>query len=213
VGWRVGFSGVSADPSLTVNTSNPNGSSGWAARVNNTGTTTEQFLVDAICANKPAGYHLVFRAVDNPPNTQSHVAATCPAPDALLGGGTLSTSDQVPAVLTSAWPKSPAKFAGYMDNGTSADAKFTVYAICGHKPAGYTIASNSAAVDPGFALDDGIACPMGTSALDGGAQVLGHAPADQLFGSIDQGAFGWSIGVNDTGPSAARVDGYVICAS
>ena len=30
--------------------------------------------------------------VDNPSNTQSHSTATCPSPDVLLGGGTLSTS-------------------------------------------------------------------------------------------------------------------------
>jgi hypothetical protein len=88
-----------------------------------------------------------------------------------------------------------------------------VYAICGHKPAGYKIVSNSASVDPGFTLDDGLACPVGTSALDGGAQVLGHAPVVQVFGSIDQGAFGWTIGVNNNDQVAHQVSGYVICAA
>ena len=60
--------------------------------VNNTGTTTVQFGVDAICANKPTGYKFVFRTVDNPPNTQSHATVTCPSPKALLSGGTLSSA-------------------------------------------------------------------------------------------------------------------------
>ncbi len=182
-GGGVAFAG-GGGLSLTVNTSEPMGSGGWEVRVNNTGTTTVPFLVDAICANQPTGYKLVFQTVDNPPNTQSHATATCPSPKVLLGGGTMSTSDQVPAILTSAWPRSSAKFTGYMFNGTATDERFTVLAICGHKPTGYKIASNGTALGPGATLFDGIGCPAGTSALDGGAQDPVH-----------------------------QVNGYVICAA
>lgn len=211
-GGGVAFQG-GASSSLTANTSQPVGSSGWEARVNNSGTTTVQFTVNAICANKPAGYKLVFRTVDNPPNTQSHATATCPAPKVLLGGGTLSSADQVAGILTSAWPLSSAKFSGYMFNGTATDQTFTVLAICGHKPAGYKIASNSATVDPGFTLGDGIGCPAGTSALSGGAQDPDHVPVVQVAGSIDQGASAWAIQVNNHDQSAHQVNGYVICAA
>jgi hypothetical protein len=211
-GGGVVFFGGS-NPNLTVNTSQPVASSGWEARVNNTGATTVQFQVDAICANRPTGYKLVFRTVDNPPNTQSHATATCPAPKVLLGGGTLSSADQVTAFLTSAWPKSSAKFTGYMFNGTATDQTFTVLAICGHKPAGYKIASNGAAVDPGFTLIDGIGCPTGTSVLSGGAQDPDHVPVVQVGGSIDQNAFSWTINVNNLGQSVHQVNGYAICAA
>ncbi|MGD0684918.1 MAG: hypothetical protein ABSA03_07335 [Streptosporangiaceae bacterium] len=211
-GGGVAFSG-SADASLTVSTSNPNGSGGWAARVNNTGTTTAQFEVAAICASKPKGYQIVSQMADNPPGTQSHATAACPSPDVLLGGGTLSTADQVGAILTSAWPRSSAKFTGYLYNGTTSDANFIVYAICGHKPAGYKIASISGSVGPSGTLEDGIACPAGTSTLDGGAQSPDHVPAVQVSGSIDQGSSGWTIALNNTGQSAEQADGYVICAA
>jgi hypothetical protein len=211
-GGGVLFSGGS-NPSLNVNTSEPSGSGGWEVRVNNTGTATVQFSVHAICASKPTGYKLVFKIVDNPPNTQSHATATCPSPKVLLGGGSLSTSDQAPAILTSAWPRSSAKFTAYMYNGTATDETLDVLAICGHKPAGYTIASNSTPLDPGFTLFDGIACPTGTSALSGGTQDPDHVPAVQVGGSIDQGATAWSINVNNTDSSAHQVDGYVICAA
>jgi len=211
-GGGVAFLG-SPDANLTVSTSNPNGSGGWAARVNNAGTTTAQFEVDATCANKPKGYKIVSKMVDNPSNTQSHSTATCPSPDVLLGGGTLSTADQVGAILTSAWPRSSAKFTGYLYNGTTSDANFIVYAICGHKPAGYKIASISGSVGPSGTLEDGIACPAGTSTLDGGAQSPDHVPAVQVSGSIDQGSSGWTIALNNTGQSAEQADGYVICAA
>jgi hypothetical protein len=202
-----------ANLSLNVNTSQPVGSGGWEARVNNSGTATVQFGVDAICANKPAGYKLVFKNADNPPNTQTHATVTCPAPKVLLSGGTLSSADQVTAFLTSAWPRSSAKFTGYMFNGTSTDQTFTVEAICGHKPAGYKITSNSAAVDPGFTLSDGIGCPIGTSVLGGGTQDPDHVPVVQLAGSIDEGASTWNIDMSNLGQSVHQVNGYAICAA
>ena len=75
-----------------------------------------------------------------------------------------------------------------MYNGTPTDASLIVYATCGPKPTGYNIASNSASVSSGFTLEDGIACPAGTSALDGGARTMGHSPLVLAGGSIDQGA-------------------------
>ena len=211
-GGGVAFQG-GANANLTVNTSQPSGSAGWEVRVNNAGTATAQFAVNAICANKPAGYQLVSRTVDNPPNTQSHATATCPAPKALLGGGTLSSADQVTGILTSAWPLGPARFTGYMFNGTTTDQTFTVLAICGHKPAGYKIASNNVALEPGFTLADGIPCPAGTSALSGGAQDPDHVPLVQIAGSISQGPTAWAIQVNNDDQSVHQVNGYVICAA
>jgi hypothetical protein len=199
-------------PTLTVNTSEPMESAGWEARVNNTGTTTAPFEVDAICAKKPNGYKIVFKAVDSPAGSQAQATAVCPSPKVVLGGGTLSTSDQAPAVLTSAWPAAPAKFKGYLYNGTPTDASLTVYAICGDKPTGYKIASNGGPFGPGTLLG-GAACPAGTSALDGGAQTVGHSPLVQVGGSIDDGATGWFIVMNNTTPSQQTANAYVICAA
>jgi hypothetical protein len=199
--------------STNLNTSQPVGSSGWEARVNNTGTTTVQFAVDAICANKPAGYKLVFKTVDSPPNRQTFATVTCPSPKVLFSGGTLSSDDQVTSFLTSAWPRSSARFTGYMFNGTATDQSFTVEAICGHKPAGYKIATNGVLLDPGFTLGDGIACPAGTSVLGGGTQDPDHVPVVQVAGSIDEDASAWSIEVNNLGQSAHQVNGYAICAA
>jgi len=211
--WGGGVVFHGASSSLNVNTSQPAGSTGWEARVNNSGTTTVQFDVDAICANQPAGYKLVVRTVDNPPNTQSHATVTCPSPKVLLGGGTLSSADQVTAFLTSAWPLGPERFTGYMFNGTATDESFTVEGICGHKPVGYKIATNSVSLDAGFTLSDGIACPAGTSVLGGGTQDPDHDPVVQVAGSIDEDTTVWNMAVNNLGQSAHQVNGYVICAA
>ena len=199
-------------PHSVINTSEPNGTGGWAAKVSNSGTSTAQFNVDAICANKPTGYKIVSRTVDNLPSTQSHATATCPLLDVLLGGGTLSTSSQVGAVLTSAWPRTSVKFTGYMYNGTTTDAKFTVSAICGRKPTGYMIASNGGSFGPGL-LVDGIACPTGTSVVGGGTQDPAHLPVVQVVGSIDQDTSSWSVGVANDGTAAEQINGYAVCGA
>jgi hypothetical protein len=211
-GGGVAFSNATG-PSLTVNTSSPNGSSGWEGWVNNTGNTTVQFVVDAICADKPAGYKIVSREVSSPPGTQSHATATCPSPDVLLGGGALSTADQAADVLTSAWPRTSAKYTGYLDNGTTSVANIIVDAVCGHKPTGYKIVSAGFSVSPGATALDSITCPAGTSPLDGGAQVPAHALAVQIGESINQSPPGWFIAVNNTGHAAYQVNTYAICAA
>jgi hypothetical protein len=100
-----------------------------------------------------------------------------------------------------------------MFNGTSTDQSFTVEAICGHKPAGYKIASNSVSLEAGFTLGDGIACPTGTSVLSGGGQDPDHDPVVQVAGSIDEDTSAWDIAVNNLGQSAHQVNGYAICAA
>ncbi len=212
-GGGVTFVGGVSGPDFTVNTSTAAASSGWTTRVNNTGTTTVQFTVHAICANKPKGYELVFQTVDNPANSESHATAVCPSPKVVLGGGSLSTSDEAAAVLTNAWPATPAKFTGYTYNGTASDAQLTVTAVCGLKPTGYAVASVSSSVDAGYSLIDGVACRAGTSAVGGGVRTVGHSRLVQVGGSIDQGAFGWSLNVNNDTPSQQTVEGYVICAA
>ena len=76
-----------------------------------------------------------------------------------------------------AWPRCSAKFTGFMYNGTTSDANFIVYAICGHKRAGYKIASNDFVVDPDSTAEDGVLCPTGTSALDAWRSGPGPHPS------------------------------------
>ncbi len=86
-------------------------------------------------------------------------------------------------------------------------------AVCGHKPVGYKIVSDSFTLGPQSLLLDGLTCPSGTSALDGGTQVPGHAPAVQISGSIDEGHLGWAVAVNNTGLATEQEHSYVICAA
>jgi hypothetical protein len=196
-----------------INTSEPSGSSGWEARVNNFGPMTGQIRVDAICANQPSGYQIVFKTVANPSFMQSSTVATCPIGTVALDGGTLSTSDQVNAVLTSAWPKSKTKFKGYMYNGTTTSERFTVIAICGQTPPGYKIVSSTASVPTSSTLIAGIACPASTSIIGGGAQVASHDLRVMISGSMDGSPTSWLVNVSNASPSTQQVTSYAICAA
>src|SRR5262252_7311124 len=70
-GGGVGFTGGIASTGENINTSAPTGD-GWSGRFNNSGTRPDDdFVVDAICANQPAGYTTTFTTVDNPAGSQS----------------------------------------------------------------------------------------------------------------------------------------------
>jgi hypothetical protein len=213
-GGGVGFTGGVAGAGENINTSAPAGS-GWEGRFNNSGTRPDDnFRVDAICARQPAAYTTTFTTVDNPPGTQSAAVAVCPAGTRLLSGGTLSTADTVDVQLLSAWPLGPERFKSVMWNGSGTGQRLTTFAVCGHRPAGYTIVSASG-TDTGGPVTDlgGAQCPAGTSILGGGIHVTDPRPAVTLGASLDDPATQWISEVRNQAPEPATAAIYAICAA
>ncbi len=213
-GGGVGFTGGIASAGENINTSAPTGN-GWEGRFNNSGTRpADNFRVDVICAKQPAGYTTTFTTVDNPPGTQSAAIAVCPAGTRLLSGGTLSTADTVDVQLLSAWPLGPQRFKSVMWNGSGTDQRLTTFAICGHRPAGYTITSASG-TDAGGpdTLIGGAECPAGTSILGGGIHVIHPRPAVTLGASLDDPATQWLSEVVNLAPEPVAATTYAICAA
>jgi hypothetical protein len=213
-GGGVGFTGGIASAGENINTSAPTGN-GWEGRFNNSGTRPDDnFRVDAICAKQPAGYTTTFATVDNPPGTQSSAIAVCPAGTRLLSGGTLSTADTVDVQLLSAWPLGPERYNSVMWNGSGTDQRLTTFAICGHRPAGYTITPASGADAGGpDTLIGGAQCPAGTSILGGGIHVTHPRPAVTLGFSDDDSGPQWLSEVINLAPEPAAVTTYAICAA
>ena len=213
-GGGVGFTGGFASAGENINTSAPTGN-GWRGRYNNSGTRTDDnFAIDAICANQPAGYTTTFATVDNPAGTQSAAVAACPAGTRLLSGGTLSTGDTVDVQLLSAWPLGPERFKSVMWNGSATDQQLTTFAICGHKPAGYTITSATGSDTGGpDTLVGGGQCPAGTSILGGGIHVASPRPTVTLGASLDDPETQWLSEVVNLDPNPATVTIYAICAA
>jgi hypothetical protein len=212
-GGGVGFTGGIAGPGDTINTSAPT-ASGWKARYNNSSNRAANFRIDAICAKKPQGYTMTFTTVDNPAGTQSSATAACPAHTVLLSGGTSSTADSVNAALTSAFPAGSHKFTAVMSNGTGTDQRVTAYAICGKKPARYTIVSAPSSDTSGRdTLVSGAECPARTRILGGGIKVASPRPSATLGASLDDPGTQWLSEVNNTTPGSVQVTVSAICAA
>lgn len=213
-GGGVGFTGGIASAGEDINTSAPTGT-GWEGRFNNSGTRPDdQFRVDAICARQPAGYTTTFTTVDNPTGSQSAAIATCPAGTRLLSGGSLSTADTVDVRLLSAWPLGGQRFKSVMENNSGIDQRLTTFAVCGHRPAGYTITSQTGSDPAGPDTSLGSApCPAGTSILGGGIHVIGPRPTVTLGASLDDAANDWLSELlhEDAAPVTATT--YAICAA
>jgi hypothetical protein len=174
-GGGTGFTGGFAGTGENINTSAPTGD-GWRARYNNAGTQPDDhFVIQAFCAKKPAGYRITFKTVDNPAGTQSGATAVCPNGTRLLSGGTLSTADTTDVQLLSAWPRDSHWFKSVMWNGSATDQQLTTFAICGHRPNGYTITSGTGSDGGGpVTASGGAQCPAGTSIVGGGFTWPAH---------------------------------------
>ena len=213
-GGGVGFTGGIASAGENINTSAPTGN-GWRGRYNNSSTRTDDhFAVDAICAKQPAGYTTTFTTVDNPAGAKSAAVAVCPTGTRLLSGGTLSTADTVDVQLLSAWPLGPERFKSVIFNGSATGQQLTTFAICGHKPAGYTITSATGSDTGGPVTQVGGAqCPAGTSIVGGGIHVTSPRPAVTLGASLDDPDTQWLSEVVNEAPDPATVTIYAICAA
>jgi hypothetical protein len=214
-GGGTGFSGGTANPGESINTSDPTGN-GWQGRYNNTNSalTDDHFVVEANCANRPAGYTVKFTTVDNPAGTQSAAVAVCPASTRLLSGGTQSTADTTDVQLLSAWPLDRHRFKSVMWNGSATDQRLTTFAICANKPPGYTITSGTGSDTGGpDVLIAGAQCPVGTKVVGGGLHITSPRPTITAGASFDDQATQWLTETVNLDPAPATETTYAICAA
>jgi hypothetical protein len=211
-GGGVGFRG-SGGPGETIGTSDPAGSAGWNALVNNSSGASQSFSVDAVCAKKPKGYKIVTASAANPAGAQTTVSATCPAKTVVFSAGIASTSDAATVRMTSLWPASSTKVTGRMFNGSGSSATVQVEAVCGVKPAKYTIVKHAIPLAAATGLEDGEGCPVGTSVLGGGTNVGSPGKAVAISESSDSGKTTWYLVVDNTTPASVTVTDYAICAA
>lgn len=213
-GGGAGFTGGIAGAGENINTSAPTGN-GWRGRYNNTSTRPDDhFEIHALCAKKPTDYTTVFKTVANRAGSQSAATAVCPSNTRLLSGGTLSTADTTDVQLLSAWPQDRYRFRSVMWNGSATDQRLTTFAICGHRPANYTIKSATGS-DTGGPVTNvgGSQCPAGTSIVGGGVHVTSPRPAVTVGASFDDSGPQWLSEVVNLDSAPATVTIYAICAA
>jgi hypothetical protein len=211
-GGGVEFAGVGG-PGETIGTTDPAGSVGWNALVNNLSPNAASFSVHAICAKKPKGYTVVSMSAANPSGAQTTASVTCPANTVVLSAGILSESDASAVGMTSLWPASSTKVTGKMLNASSSASTFQVEAVCGAKPAKYTIAKLAVPLTPNTILEGGARCPTGTAVLGAGVNVASAGQNVVISALDDGGRTASNTTVTNLTTTSHNVTTYAICAA
>src|SRR5262249_39805631 len=186
---------------------------GWAGRYNNIGSSTVNFVIDAICAPKPKRYTITYATADNPPGTQAGATAVCPARTVLLSGGAPSSASPPNAYLTSACPETKKGSRAVEYTGSATAQRLAVFAICAHKPAGYAIVSAPASARGLGTLVAGTSCPLGTVTTGGGIQVTSPQPSVVLGASLDDPATLWLSEIVNWTSVPVELTTYAICVA
>jgi hypothetical protein len=208
--WRVG--GVGQNIVSTF----PAGNATWFAQYNNASAVSTNFISDAICANKPVGYKIRFKSVDDPNGAQVGLSVGCPKGTVILSGGVQTTADDPGSWLTSAAPISSTQVRAFNHNGTGVDETLTAYAVCAHQPPGYKIVTASFTdTDGPDTVVGGAVCPTGTTAIGGGTVLAAPNPLVSLGGEQDEGGgVEWSYEVvNAITGGAVTMHSKAVCAA
>ena len=209
-GARLAGTGRSGE---SLETTDPAGSAGWNALVNNTSGAAESFSVNAICAAKPTGYKVVTASASNPAGAQTTVSVTCPAKTVVLSAGSFSSSDSSAERLTALWPASKTKVTMRMVNQTGSAATVEAEAVCGKQPSKYTIVKIAGSVPANTSDESGPSCPAGTAVLGGGINPATPGASFSINALTPSDRHTWTVGSFNASAATVTYTGYAICAA
>jgi hypothetical protein len=216
--WGGGVYVSSSSPEASVQNSYPNVTTkkSWNASVVNFSGSDTWFTVYAVCAQQPAGYKIVKKAVPNPGYLQSGGLATCPAASVVLGGGGSTSSRSTGPTMNATYPYRVNDVFGWvtdMNNFALANATLTVYAICAKPaPAGYALvyAPSDVSNPSGSQTPGSVSCPAGRVPIGGGAYSNSKSPYVDLNTTYPTSS-GWTVFENNTSGYGAIITPVVVC--
>jgi hypothetical protein len=135
------------------------------------------FQAVAVCAQKPQGYKLVTKTIDDPAGAVVGGTVKCPTGSVILSGGLASTSDMSSVYELEAAPTGNRGYHGVQTNGSTLDQPFHLYALCAAKPLGYARVTTTISVGAGSTMESRAICPTGTVAIGGGVLLSPLTPA------------------------------------
>jgi hypothetical protein len=202
-------------PTTTLASSYPmSNGSGWNAAVNNTSGVDQTFTVQAVCAQKPRHYAVLESdTLTVHAGSATADALPCPALERPFGGGAQTVSSSTRFGLQDTFPQREFNaWQADVNNNTSTDQSFRVFAICAKPPRTYNVAMGTIfPVPPGAQRQATATCATGRP-LGGGALTTTSSPAVALESSaVTQD--GWSVSEDNTGlfPGVIVVS-FVVCA-
>ena len=216
VTWGGGVRIYSGSFPLTIGSSFWNGVTpgAWEGTVGTSSTNTN-FLIVTTCANKPSGYKLVTKTVDDPAGAMASGTVTCPTGSVLLSGGLATTADTANVYQLTAAPTSNRAFHGVQMNMNNLDQPFHLYALCAAKPTGYTRVTTNVSIPVGMDFPADATCPSGTVVIGGGYSETPLSSQVDVFAESRLPTYPriWeAIAYNQTA-SAVTLTSVAICAA
>lgn len=219
VTWGGGILPISGTIPMTIASSYWNGATpgAWVGVVGNTNSSTADDEIYAMCADKPSGYKLVSKTVDDPAGAITSGTVKCAVGSVLLSGGLATTADVTSVYEMEAAPTSSRAFKGAQANQSGMDQPFHLYALCAAKPAGYVRVTKSVSVPTGTNGGVTLNCPTGTVILDGGALVSALVAGKEFL--VTSGPrevpppYGWVTNLNNVTGQTITETTSAICAA
>jgi hypothetical protein len=202
-----------------IGISAPDGSGLWTvwAGVYGNGSSTNVLDMSAVCIAKPKTYKTVAHKVNEAGAGSQSVDAVCPVGTVVLGGGGYTSYPNSAYQIVDSYPStsasSPAWFMTWSTNDAFTSATFTAYAICGTRPAGYsiTVAHQSVPATPTAWTVNTVHCPGNALPLSGGVSGVPGTGQATLASSYPKAHKWQNVLVNGSG-SAFTATGAVVCA-
>ena len=163
----------------------------------------------------PPGYKLVSATFTAGTGGQTNGSVTCPLTSTgvarvPLGGGVYLSSSDLSANINSSYP-SGTRWVADVNNNSGFDTAFSVWAVCGKAPRGYSVVTASFPNPAGGqTTNNTVACPTGTKVLGGGGNSSSLDLAVNINSTLPLGN-GWAIDMNNGSASPASLDIYAVC--
>jgi len=199
----------------SINSSYPDGQT-WELDVNNTTGTETSFEVYVVCIAQSAGYKIATAAgVTGLGETDA--AMDCPSGSKVIGGGVLSDTTNTGVNISTTTPYALGNgHSGWevFMSSTGDVSNFTVYSICHHKPAGWSVATGSSVSIPaGEQAEAVVSCPGDSVPLGGGSITQFDESATTIDLNTDYPADnGWHIYESDGETTATSLTASTVCA-
>jgi hypothetical protein len=195
-----------------VSGSFPSGT-GWVADVNNLSGGPVTFIVEVLCARRPARYRVVTSTFANPANSRSTITASCPRGSRPIGGGGRSGTFSLNVNLSSTLPVPQLNgWRADQNNLDVTDTQLTAYAVCARLP-GYAVVRGTELANPaGQRTGVTVACPDPTVPVGGGIEATRSPSFAIAIGSTLPVAASWTAFLHNDSGVDASAQAVAVCA-
>lgn len=167
--------------------------------------------------NLPNGYTVVTAVFTAAAGVQSAGFVACPGTEQATGGGAFADSSDLFVNINSSYPSSDgSEWLADVNNGSSLQTNFTVYAVCMAHSASYQIVSSGPwTASSNWVSSEAANCPAGTGVTGGGAVSDSHATDININSTVPNalahGHTAWRVAMGSYDPNDTTFTVFAVC--